>query len=52
MKRITLPKILHALETMTTEVTVDTAIAARARASVEAMLAVPVRAKAPVKAAA
>ena len=40
MKRITLPKILHSLQTLTTEVTVDPAIAARARASVEAMLAV------------
>ncbi|GAA0556245.1 quinolinate synthase NadA [Rhizomicrobium electricum] len=42
MKRITLPKILNALETMTVEVTVDPAIAARARKSVERMLAVPV----------
>ncbi|HEX4862243.1 MAG TPA: quinolinate synthase NadA [Rhizomicrobium sp.] len=40
MKRITLPKILHSLETMTYEVTVDPAIAARARAAVERMLAV------------
>ena len=40
MKRITLPAILHALQTMTTEVTVDPAIASRARAAVEAMLAV------------
>jgi quinolinate synthase len=40
MKRITLPKILHSLETMTTEVTVDPAIAARARAAVERMLQV------------
>jgi quinolinate synthase len=40
MKRITLPKILHSLETMTTEVVVDPAIAARARAAVEAMLRV------------
>jgi len=40
MKRITLPKILHSLETMTVEVTVDPAIAARARAAVERMLAV------------
>ena len=40
MKRITLPKILHSLQTMSTEVTVDPAIAARARASVERMLAV------------
>jgi quinolinate synthase len=39
MKRITLPKIRHALETMTHEVTVDPAIAARARQAVERMLA-------------
>ena len=38
MKRITLEKILHSLETMTTEVTVDPFIAARAKAAVEAML--------------
>jgi quinolinate synthase len=48
MKRITLPKILHSLETMTTEVFVDPAIAVRARAAVERMLAVGK----PVKAAA
>src|ERR1700744_3907304 len=48
MKRITLPKILHSLETMTTEVLVDPAIAVRARAAVERMLAVGK----PVKAAA
>ncbi|MBU6476202.1 MAG: quinolinate synthase NadA [Alphaproteobacteria bacterium] len=40
MKRITLDKILHCLETMTHEVTVDPAIAARARRAVENMLAV------------
>ncbi len=40
MKRITLPKILNSLETMTTEVLVDPAIAVRARAAVERMLAV------------
>ena len=40
MKRITLPKILHALETMTHAVTVDPEIAVRARAAVEAMLKV------------
>jgi quinolinate synthase len=40
MKRITLVKILHSLETMTTEVTVDPFIAARAKAAVEAMLRV------------
>jgi quinolinate synthase len=38
MKRITLPKILHSLETLTAEVTVEPLIAARARAAVEAML--------------
>jgi len=46
MKRITLPKILHSLETMTTEVIVDPAIAVRARAAVERMLAVGKPAKA------
>jgi quinolinate synthase len=40
MKRITLPKILHSLQTMTVEVTVDAAVSERARASVERMLAV------------
>jgi quinolinate synthase len=40
MKRITLPKILHSLETMTFEVDVDPAIAGPARAAVERMLAV------------
>ena len=40
MKRITLPKILHALQTMTTEVLVADDVAARARHSVERMLAV------------
>lgn len=40
MKRITLPKIRRALETMTEEVTVDPALAERARRSVERMLAV------------
>jgi quinolinate synthase len=42
MKRITLPRILGSLETMTVEVTVDPVVAARARAAVERMLAVPV----------
>ena len=47
MKRITLPKILYSLQTLTTEVTVDPVIAVRARAAVEAMLKVgPQRAKA------
>jgi quinolinate synthase len=40
MKRITLPKILHSLETMSVEVTVDPAVAVRARAAIERMLAV------------
>jgi quinolinate synthase len=40
MKRITLPKILHALQTMTVEVLVDPLIAVRAKKSVERMLAV------------
>ncbi len=40
MKRITLLKILHALETMTVEVTVDPGVAAGARRAVERMLAV------------
>jgi quinolinate synthase len=40
MKRITLPKIRRSLETMTHEVTIDPALAVRARASVERMLAV------------
>ncbi|MDB5397062.1 MAG: nadA, partial [Rhodospirillales bacterium] len=40
MKRITLPKILHALQTGTNEVIVEADIARRARRSVERMLAV------------
>jgi quinolinate synthase len=40
MKRITLQNILHSLETMTVEVTVDLDVASRARAAVERMLAV------------
>jgi quinolinate synthase len=40
MKRITLPKILHSLRTMTHEVLVDPAVAARARQAVENMLKV------------
>jgi quinolinate synthase len=40
MKRITLPKIRRALETMQEEVTIDPALAERARAAVERMLAV------------
>ena len=46
MKRITLPKILNSLETMTFEVSVDPPIAARARKAVERMLAVGKPAKA------
>ena len=40
MKRITLDKVLTSLQTMTHEVTIDAAIATRARAAVERMLAV------------
>jgi len=40
MKRITLPGILHSLESMTAEVTVDAAVAAGAKRAVERMLAV------------
>lgn len=39
MKRITLPKILDSLLTLSEEVTIDTAIADRARLSVERMIA-------------
>jgi quinolinate synthase len=39
MKRITLPKIRRALETMTHEVTIEPTVAARARQAVERMLA-------------
>ena len=39
MKRITLQNILHALQTMTHEVTIDPAIAGPARAAVERMIA-------------
>lgn len=41
MKRITLRKIRHALETMSEAVAIDPALADRARASVERMLAIP-----------
>ncbi|HEY6579162.1 MAG TPA: quinolinate synthase NadA [Rhizomicrobium sp.] len=41
MKRITLPGIQHALETMSVEIAVEQPIAARARAAVERMLAIP-----------
>jgi len=40
MKRITLDKILHSLQTMTTEVTVDPEISARAKKAIDRMLAV------------
>jgi quinolinate synthase len=40
MKRITLEGILHSLKTMTHEVVVDPAVAARARAPIDRMLAV------------
>ena len=40
MKRISLEGILHALETMTTEVMIDPAIAARAKAPIDRMLAI------------
>jgi quinolinate synthase len=39
MKRITLPKIRRSLETMTHQVTVEPAIAERARRAVERMMA-------------
>lgn len=39
MNRITLPKILHSLQTLTTEVQIDPSIAARARVAVERMIA-------------
>jgi quinolinate synthase len=38
MKRNTLPKILHSLQTLQYEVTVDPHVAQRARAAVEQML--------------
>jgi quinolinate synthase len=38
MKRITLPRIRRALETMQHEVTIDPAVAAPARRAVERML--------------
>jgi quinolinate synthase len=40
MKRITLPKIRRALETLTPEVTIEPAVAVRARQAVERMLAI------------
>ncbi len=38
MKRTTLPKVLHSLQTMQYEVTIDPSVAARARTAVERML--------------
>jgi len=46
MKRITLDKILHSLETMTTEVLVEPAVSARAKIAIDRMLAVKLPAKA------
>ena len=46
MKRITLGKILHSLETMTTEVLVDPAVSAKAKLAIDRMLAVKLPAKA------
>ena len=46
MKRITLDKILHSLQTMTTEVLVDPAVSVRARKAIDRMLAVKLPAKA------
>ncbi|MEM6455552.1 MAG: quinolinate synthase NadA [Acidobacteriota bacterium] len=43
MKRITLPKILHSLETLQTPIEIDDAVAVRARAAVERMLAIKPR---------
>jgi quinolinate synthase len=45
MKRITLDKILHSLETMTTEVTVEPTVSARAKIAIDRMLAVKLPAK-------
>src|SRR5690242_10037205 len=46
MKRITLGKILHSLETMTTEVLVEPTVSARAKIAIDRMLAVKLPAKA------
>ena len=46
MKRITLDKILHSLQTMTTEVLVDPAVSRRAKIAIDRMLAVQSPAKA------
>ena len=52
MKRITLDKILHSLQTMSVAVEVDPAVAARARASIDAMLRVKTGVRAPRRRAA
>jgi quinolinate synthase len=46
MKRITLDKILHSLETLSTEVLVDRAVAAKAKVAIDRMLAVKLPARA------
>ena len=46
MKRITLGKILHSLQTMTTEVLVEPTVSARAKVAIDRMLAVKLPAKA------
>jgi quinolinate synthase len=46
MKRITLDKILHSLETLTTEVMVDRAVASKAKVAIDRMLAVKLPARA------
>jgi quinolinate synthase len=46
MKRITLPKVLRSLQTLTHEVTIDPAVAGPARQAVERMLAVSAAARA------
>ncbi len=43
MKRISLPKILRSLQTMTHEVTIDPAIIERARLPIERMIALPLK---------
>ncbi len=52
MKRISLQNILHSLQTMGTEVTVDPDIAARARGAVERMIEASQKAHVPTQAAA
>jgi quinolinate synthase len=43
MKRITLPSILRSLQTMTHEVTIDPAVASRARVAIQRMIDLPTR---------